>query len=203
MSATNRKLSLPLAEAPDETLVDLIRTTHSSRAFDALFNRYQTQVIEVAYRVLHHREDAHEVAQDTWVNAHTKIEQLNDAQSFPAWISRIAFRLALNYKQRVQKRHVATCTGHYEKGHYEVQDDSTPLPIDTLLKTERTEELLEAIEELPTIYREVAVDHYLHGIMLKDLAKSEQHPDLPPLGTIKRRLHQARNRLREAMTKNS
>ena len=56
----------------------------------------------------------------------------------------------------------------------------------------RRQEVREAVANLPPIYREVVELHYLESLPVSEIAEEKNLPQ----GTVKRRLHEARNRLR-------
>ncbi len=65
-------------------------------------------------------------------------------------------------------------------------------PLDSLISRERAQRLHEALAHLKTLDRETLVAFYLHGQSLIEIA---ERLDVP-LGTVKRRLHTARKRLK-------
>jgi RNA polymerase sigma-70 factor, ECF subfamily len=68
-------------------------------------------------------------------------------------------------------------------------------PLDEMVRAERKAELLENLEKLKPIDRATLVAFYLRGRSLKQMSQEFE----TPIGTIKRRLHTARERLREQM----
>jgi len=68
-------------------------------------------------------------------------------------------------------------------------------PLDEMVRAERKAELLDNLEKLKPIDRNTLVAFYLRGRSLKQMSQEFE----TPVGTIKRRLHTARERLREQM----
>src|SRR5262249_9178222 len=66
-------------------------------------------------------------------------------------------------------------------------------PLEDLVRTEQKEELWAGLERLKPVDRATLVAFYIHGRSLKQMSREFE----TPIGTIKRRLHVARNRLRE------
>ena len=58
-------------------------------AFNVLFSRYQTQVINIAYSMLSDREDASDAAQEVFVKVYRSIQSFNEKSSFTTWLYRI------------------------------------------------------------------------------------------------------------------
>src|SRR5262249_27941176 len=65
-------------------------------------------------------------------------------------------------------------------------------PLDALITRERAHRLWEALDRLKTIDREVLVAFYIQGQSLIEIADELE----APVGTVKRRLHTARKRLK-------
>jgi RNA polymerase sigma factor (sigma-70 family) len=74
-----------------------------SEAFGQLFDRWFDRVFDVAWHILHSREQAADVAQDTFVAAWTGIADLRELGSFGGWLLRIARNKALNRLRREQR----------------------------------------------------------------------------------------------------
>src|SRR5204862_5205521 len=68
-------------------------------------------------------------------------------------------------------------------------------PLDTLVQAEENAELWVGLKQLKAIDRDTLVAFYIHGRSLKQMSREFE----TPVGTIKRRLHVARNRLRQQL----
>src|SRR6185436_11901412 len=73
------------------------------REFEARLVESSTLAFRVAYGVLHHRQDAEDVAQEAFVKAHRNFRQLRDRDRFRAWLVRLTWRLAID-RQRADRR---------------------------------------------------------------------------------------------------
>ena len=72
-------------------------------AFQELVSRYHQKIYVVIIGLLRNREDALEVAQETFFRAYRKIRSFKGGSSFYTWLYRIAVNLAID-SQRRQKR---------------------------------------------------------------------------------------------------
>lgn len=61
-----------------------------------LVSRYQQLVYTVVYRVVKNREQAEEIAQDTFVKAYTSLSGFRGDSAFSSWLYMIAYRKALD-----------------------------------------------------------------------------------------------------------
>jgi len=74
------------------------------RAFDELVRRHQGRVYAVAYRVTNNREDALDVAQETFVKVHRKIGTWRPRSGFLPWLIRMTVNQSIDLLRR-HKRH--------------------------------------------------------------------------------------------------
>lgn len=74
-------------------------------AFQTLFAEFQEPLKSYLYRLLVNRNDAEDIAHDTFIRAYDRLHQFRGDASLKTWIFRIATNLAHNHLQR-QKRWV-------------------------------------------------------------------------------------------------
>jgi RNA polymerase sigma-70 factor (ECF subfamily) len=109
----------------------------------------------------------------------------NHAEAFAGWLRSIAVRKSLN---RAMRRSVdLSPDDEFLENHF--VDKTSPL--ETVLGRERAAGLQEGLDRLGAMDRETLVAFYV-----RDLSLAEMSDEFAvPLGTIKRRLHVARQRL--------
>jgi RNA polymerase sigma-70 factor (ECF subfamily) len=90
---------------------------------------------------------------------------------------------------RATRRAAPACV---ETGVLESASGQRDEPLEELIARERAHRLWEALERLKVIDREVLLAFYIQGRSLIEIAERFE----APIGTIKRRLHTARKRLR-------
>ncbi len=73
-------------------------------AFDAIVRRYGNAIYRHLYRLMLNREDAEDVAQETFIRAFRYLDRLEDGQSLRAWLYTIATRVGLNAIRSQQRR---------------------------------------------------------------------------------------------------
>jgi RNA polymerase sigma-70 factor, ECF subfamily len=72
-------------------------------AFQSLFSSFQNQLKSYLYRLLANRNDAEDLAHDTFIKAYEKLPTFKGESSLKIWVFQIATNLSYNYLQR-QKR---------------------------------------------------------------------------------------------------
>jgi RNA polymerase sigma-70 factor (ECF subfamily) len=167
------------------SLVELARVGDRA-AYGELVERFQSTVYALALSRLRNPNEAQELAQEVFIHAMTKLPQLRDPQCFAGWLRQIAERMAIN---RLARRGPVRGA---EQGVLEnVQAHGTG-PLEDLMRTEQKARLWAGLDRLKAIDRETLVAFYINGRSLKQMSREFE----TPIGTIKRRLHVARNRLR-------
>jgi RNA polymerase sigma-70 factor (ECF subfamily) len=166
---------------------DLVRAAQAGDrdAFGLLFERYQPAVLAIAMRRLGNYSEAQELTQDVFIQAMTKLHQLQTPACFIAWLRQITVRMAIN---RIVRSEPATAV---EPEFLEATLTSNASPLEHTLQREQHEELRAGLGRLRRLDRETLTAFYVHGHSLLQMSDHFE----APVGTIKRRLHVARKRL--------
>jgi len=172
-------------------ILDLIQKAQAGdrAAYGQLTERFQPAVYAVALARLRNPVEAQEVAQEVFIHAMTKLDQLRDPHCFAGWLRQITVRMAIN---RLTRRGPAYGTDP-EILQNTVGEERSPL--DDLVRAEQHAELYRGLERLKDVDRDTLVAFCIHGRSLKQMSREFE----TPVGTIKRRLHVARNRLRKQL----
>ncbi len=158
-------------------------------AFDRLVEHFEPMIFAVALRRLRNRAEAHEVCQEVLLRAYRKLGQLREPERFAGWLKQIAVRLSINRAVRRPEEH---CTDSEILVNVADVPNS---PLDELLIRERRGEVWDGLQRLGDMDRQTLIAFYIEGNSLKEMAEQFDSP----IGTIKRRLHTARLRLRDEL----
>ena len=147
----------------------------------ALVERFQGLVFALCYRMLSHREDAEDVAQETFVRALRSLHRWDPERPLRPWLLTIAAnRCRTALEQRTRRPIAADYLPH-------VADDPGPPPC------ELAEELQQALETLRDDYRMCFVLFHQHELSCARIGEVMGCPE----GTVKTWLHRARRALAE------
>lgn len=169
-------------------LIDRARTG-DRQAFGDLVQHFQPAVYAVALARLRDVNEAVELTQEVFIHAMTKLGQLRDPHCFVGWLRQITVRMAIN---RVTRK--APLQGA-EPEVLQNAPDREGGPLDAIIRAENGDAVWDGLEKLKELDRATLVAFYIHGHSLKQMARAFE----TPVGTIKRRLHVARNRLRKQL----
>lgn len=158
-------------------------------AYGELVRQFQPTVFAVALAKLRNPTEAEELAQTVFVRVMDKLPQLRDVQCFAGWLRRITERLAINRLTRHGPVHGA------ETEMLENVADDERGPLDAMVRAEERKEVWDGLRRLKQLDRDTLVAFYIRGQSLQQMSQEFE----TPIGTIKRRLHVARNRLRRQL----
>lgn len=158
-------------------------------AYGALVEQFQPTVYAVALSRLRNPAEAQELTQEVFIHSMTKLDQLRDPQCLAGWLRQITVRMALNRLTRRGPVHGA------EAGVLENAPSAADTPLDELVRAEQRAELWDGLARLKPVDRATLVAFYIRGRSLQQMSREFE----TPVGTIKRRLHVARKRLRQQL----
>lgn len=162
----------------------------SSDAFAELVKRFEGMAFSVAYSMLGETQLAEDAVQEAFLAAYLNLHKLRDPAAFPGWFKRIVIKHA----DRIIRKRLP-----------ERLDDEQQIPIHindpalTFDRLETTRSLQMAIRALPSTQRLPVQLFYLHEFSHQDIADFLGLP----VSTIKKRLFDARQKLKETITMTS
>jgi RNA polymerase sigma-70 factor (ECF subfamily) len=164
--------------------------------FSMLIERYQERVFHLARRIVGPQE-ALDLAQDTFVNAYTHLDQFNPSFRFINWILKIAQNRSLNHLRRRGLSPERLTFGSAGEETLEAVADERPLmdPAQVVESRGTAAVLEKAMARLPEKYRLLLHLRHVEGRQYQDIAEIVG----VPLGTIKFRFHTLYRLLRDIL----
>jgi RNA polymerase sigma-70 factor (ECF subfamily) len=148
-------------------------------AFAELVRRYQRAAIITAYSALGDFHAAEDAAQEAFVIAYQKLNQLRDAASFGPWLLRIVHHRSMRLKRNRKAK------------PFDVDCDE-PAVMKSPDWLESYKEVVRQLARLPDHERIVTVMRYVDGNSVNEIADLTGRP----VGTITKQLSRAIERLR-------
>ncbi len=188
-----------LQQAEIERLVERAKRG-DQHAFGRLVEEYKDKIYSYVSRMLGDPYEAEDVTQEAFLRAYRSLPRFRGAASFHTWLYRIASNLAIDVVRRRRRSDnvsysldepLETDDGEYDR---EIADD-TRGPEEASGTRETQVAVRRAIMDLPGKLRDVMVLYELQGETYEDIAQILA----VPLGTVKSRLFNARNQLKERL----
>ncbi|WP_333819425.1 RNA polymerase sigma factor [Ohtaekwangia sp.] len=180
-TASNGKMMID----PDLPLIDSI-LAGEQQAYAELIDRHKRYAYTIALKILQHKPEAEEAAQDAFIKAFHSLKNFNRQAKFSTWLYRIVFNTSISYKRknnRVFQSIENTVVEYNQEGE------------GLLEKMDKRKYLSLALEKLNEADRTALSLFYLDEFSLDEIAVITNIP----ANTLKVRIHRARLRLADEL----
>lgn len=173
-----------------EELESLVGRARSGdlEAFEVLIRRFQDMAHGYAYAILGDFHLAEDVVQEAFIEVYGQLPKLRSPKAFPSWFKRIVFKHCdrVTRIDRIQ-------TTPLDAASNAIADKNNPAPIGegNLMQ----EEVMLSIRALPEKERVVTTLFYINGYSQKEIGEFLE----VPVTTVKKRLYNSRQKLKERM----
>lgn len=157
-------------------------------AYEIIVRRFQDMAVGYSYSIIRDFQYAEDAAQEAFLEAYRNLDKLREPAAFPGWFRRIVFKQC----DRITRAR-SFSTIPLDQAEERASEELTQAA--ALEQREMTNKILTAVDSLPDHERAVTMLYYISGYSQAEVA---EFLDVP-ITTIKKRLHTARNRLREML----
>ncbi|MEP0986723.1 sigma-70 family RNA polymerase sigma factor [Ekhidna sp.] len=171
--------------------------TKKVQVFDGEFMPHVDSMYNFAYRLTFDEDDAKDLVQDTYMKAFRFINSFQEGTNAKAWLYRILKNSFINDYRKKSKQPAKVDYQEVEQ-FYNSEDTPANATVDLRLETTKDmigDEISNALNSLAVDFRTVVILCDLEGFTYEEMAKIL---DIP-IGTVRSRLHRARNLLREKL----
>ncbi|WP_299213903.1 RNA polymerase sigma factor [uncultured Aquimarina sp.] len=134
-------------------------------AFSSLVERYQSLVYTIVFRMIRNKEEAEEIAQDTFIKAYKSLSKYRGEAKFSTWLYTIAYRKSLDAIKK-NKRFVATeLIEEISEGEVGVVNDA----LSYLQDVERKRVISDSILKLPEEESAIITLYYFEEKSVKEI----------------------------------
>ena len=158
-----------------------------TRSFGTLVERYQDFVFTIAFRIVKVREEAEEVAQDTFVKAYESLNSFRGDSRFSSWLYSIAYRKALDSLRKNKKFKASEIIDDITEGTINDIDNA----LEYLQSEERRKVIQDCILKLPGEDAAIITLYYFKDHSVREIS---QITDLSE-DNIKVKLYRSRKKL--------
>ena len=143
----------------------------NNEAFDILLKRHQERIFGYILRIVKNEDIANDIFQETFVKAILTIKQgrYTENGKFPAWISRIAHNLIIDFfRQEKSENHQSADIEDVDILNRKELCEATIE--DVLVSDQIRQDVKSLIQELPPLQREVLNMRYYQNLSFKEIA---------------------------------
>ncbi len=164
------------------------------RIFEEEFLPQIDSLYNFAYHLTYNEDDANDLVQETYLKAYRFIDKYIGGTNAKAWLFKILKNAFINnYRKRAKQ---PTRIDYEEVVNYQDEDDAGYLDLrEEMFQNLIGDEVTIAINELPVDFRTVILLCDVEGFTYEEISKIV---DIP-IGTVRSRLHRARNMLKEKL----
>lgn len=198
------KVSAPLRRAMSEKISDAELVAKASvgdkEAYRVLVEKYQQRVFAIAFDVVRSREDAEDIAQESFVKAYLSLPEFKGESSFYTWLYRIAYNMAIDFRRRTVRRGGAPV--EFDETRADVVAEAAGSvqnrfgsPQELMLRKEESQQIQKVLTEISPEHRAVITLREIEGLSYEEIA------DVVGVskGTVMSRLHYARKHLQQGL----
>lgn len=158
-----------------------------TNAFSHLINKYKNMVFTLVVKIVKNREDAEEVAQDSFIKAYQKLDSFKGDSKFSTWLYTIAYRNALT-KVRKKKLETTDIDTYVMDNH---KDDHDFPQLEAIKNNEQEKYVKQAIENLGETDSLLITLFYLNDNSIEEIQEITEMSQ----SNVKVRLFRARKKL--------
>jgi RNA polymerase sigma-70 factor (ECF subfamily) len=152
---------------PKEGEIELIRAFKKgdTKAFEKLFQKYHKKLYAFLFHLLHSKEDAEEIVQETFIKIWEKREDFIEGYSFDSFLFTVAKNAFLNLNRKKVNRRVF-------EDHPDFLEETSRGETDGYIIFQETREIINTvINGLPPKRKEIFLLRRIEGLTRKEIAE--------------------------------
>ncbi|PWJ39151.1 RNA polymerase sigma factor [Sediminitomix flava] len=175
---------------PEKELIIIQQVLNGQKdAFRYLVEEYKSFVFNLAFQLLKNKEEAEEVAQDSFIRAYKYLSSFNGKAKFSTWLYKIVYNTALTQLKR-RKKFISSMD---DVASSELPKTAAEQAANEIHKEDQKYYLEKAIARLSSEDQALITLFYMQELSLQEVSQVVNLPE----NTIKVRLHRIRKRLQK------
>lgn len=175
-----------MEQKDSDRIVRAVRETirGNTEAYNVIVTAFMQKLYFTARSLCGSDAQAEDLVQETLIDGYLHIAKLREPEKIEGWLMRILKNKALNYLTRTRRT-------ESEDALMAVADKRTPEMLTCATETMR--EWRNKLASLSPALRQTAILYFWHHLSMEEIARRTD----VPLGTVKRRIHDAREKLKK------
>lgn len=156
---------------------------------------YGKDIYAFCRQLTYSQQEAEELYQDTFLKAMELLQKIDAAENPKSYLLSIALRLWKNHKKKYACRKRIADMESLSEEKQEIEESNGYSLEEEIIAMEQAAEVQRAVQQLDDKYRLPIYLHYMEGLPVKEIARILKIPQ----GTVKSRLYQARESLKNML----
>lgn len=162
--------------------------------FDELLAPHIESLYRLAYRFTGRKEDAEDLVQELLLRLFARMDRLREVRELKPWLARSLYNLYIDTIRGIKRSPLGHLDGDSDNV-LALLEDQHAQPDNHLELSQQQKQLMQAVNSLGEAHRSLVIMHDMEGYTLNEMSQIMALP----IGTLKSRLHRARNKLRESI----
>lgn len=158
-----------------------------TNAFAFLVDKYRDMVFSLALKITKRREEAEEVAQDSFIKAFKSLKHFKGDSKFSTWLYKITYNNCIDRVKKIARTYHTDTIDEVNENRIKAIEDT----LQVIERGERAEVIKECMDMLPDDERTILWLFYFEELSLKEIKDVTSFSE----SNIKVKLHRARKRL--------
>lgn len=160
-------------------------------SFEKVILAYERKIFNYIFGIVRQRQDAEDLAQETFIKVYKSRKSINPDLNFRAWLYKIATNTTRDWFRKRGNQFELFLIDELEGGFETIDGDSS------YNKLETTKDLESALNALKPEYRIVLLLFYWQGFSYEEISSALSLP----INTVKTHIHRAKRSLKEILLK--
>ena len=135
-----------------------------SKYFSFIVEKYQDIVFSIALKVLKNREDAEEMAQESFIKVYKSLNTFKGTAKFSTWLFRITYNTCISHVRKKKQHFVST-------DDVEIAHDADEFNLDGIPEENRAKYIKIAMEKLPEEEYTLVLLYYFEDQSIEEISK--------------------------------
>jgi len=138
-----------------------------TNAFTVLVNRYKDLVYTLSFRMMKNREEAEEVAQDTFIKVYKSLTKFKGDSKFSTWIYKVAYNTCLDRLKKNKRQQRTVAIDEYTEHQVKTLDNA----LDNIEEQEKKQTIKNCLALLPSEDSFMLTLYYFEELSLDEISK--------------------------------
>jgi RNA polymerase sigma-70 factor, ECF subfamily len=138
-----------------------------TNAFTVLVDRYKDLVFTLSMRMMKNKEEAEEVAQDTFIKTYNSLNKFKGDSKFSTWIYKVAYNTCLDRLKKNKRQQHTVAIDEYTAHQVKTLDNA----LDQIEAKEKQQAIQNCLELLPSEDSFLLTLYYFEELSLDEISK--------------------------------